>query len=340
MKQKLGAFLQACLGVGILAAILGRLHQRGELGDLWRTFSSALDRPAYLLMGVAITGFSLLTCAGRWQLVLIAHDFHLRFRRTFALCLVGHFFNAFMLGGTGGDLAKAFYAARDTPTRKTEIVATIYIDRLIGLAALLVLAPLMMMLRLNFFWANPQTRGMLVVALATLAAATLGLLLLFGQDLFERWPALQQLERRTRVGPLLHRAYDAFRLFLSQPGLLTRTAILSTLNHLALVACPFYFGLALGLPLNFKDYLTVFLIINLLAALPLTPAGIGTREAACLLLLGILGVPAAQAVSVSLMIYGNNLAWSMVGGIVYGFWAFRTSAASPSAKGLSSAPPG
>ena len=43
------------------------------------------------------------------------------------------FFNAFLLGSTGGDLLKAYYAARETHHKKTEAVVTVFVDRIIGL---------------------------------------------------------------------------------------------------------------------------------------------------------------------------------------------------------------
>ena len=53
---------------------------------------------------------------------------------------MAQFFNAFLLGSTGGDLLKAYYAARETHHRKTEAVVTVLVDRLIGLFSMLALA--------------------------------------------------------------------------------------------------------------------------------------------------------------------------------------------------------
>ena len=64
--------------------------------------------------------------------------------RTTEISLVAHFFNSFLLGSTGGDLLKAYYAARETHHKKTEAVMTVLVDRLVGLFAMLLFACLMM----------------------------------------------------------------------------------------------------------------------------------------------------------------------------------------------------
>lgn len=316
MKKTLLTALQLVIGLGLIAAIALRLHHTGQLDDLRLAFASILGRWPLLLLAFAGFGYCLLLCAFRWQLVLRAQGFTPRFGRVLRLYLVGQFFNAFMLGATGGDVMKAIYVARDSADRKTEIIATVFIERIIGLVAIVVLAPLCMLMRLSLYWGRPDTRALLLLALGLLAATLAALALLFGRDLFDRWPWLRRLENRA-AGRILRRAYAAFHAVLRHRGLLTRTMALSVLNHLSFIVAAFSIGLALGLPLGYLDYLAAFLPVNLIAAIPVTPSGIGTREAASILLLGALGVPAAPAVTLSLLLYATVLAWSLVGGALF-----------------------
>jgi uncharacterized membrane protein YbhN (UPF0104 family) len=75
--------------------------------------------------------------------------------------------------------------------------------------------------------------------------------------------------------------------------------------------------MAVGLPLTFLDYLTVFPTINAVASIPVTPGGLGTRETAAIHILGVLNVPAAKALTVSLFLYAAVMLWSLAGGLVY-----------------------
>ena len=58
-------------------------------------------------------------------------------------------------------------------------------------------------------------------------------------------------------------------------------------------------------------------LILSLASIPLTPGGLGVREALAVTMLGALGVARESALSLSLLVYGAALVWSAVGGLVF-----------------------
>ena len=101
--------------------------------------SSRGPLPSLLLVGLAL-------CLGvvRWRIVLKAQGLDLSLARATRISFVAQFFNSFLLGSTGGDLIKAYYAARETHHRKTEAVTTVFVDRLVGLWAMLLFAGMMM----------------------------------------------------------------------------------------------------------------------------------------------------------------------------------------------------
>ena len=92
----------------------------------WRWPASLLCVLLTILLGVA-----------RWRLVLEVQGLHLPWGRATGITFVAQFFNSFLLGSTGGDVIKALYAARETHHKKTEAVVTVFVDRLLGLWAML-----------------------------------------------------------------------------------------------------------------------------------------------------------------------------------------------------------
>jgi uncharacterized membrane protein YbhN (UPF0104 family) len=181
-----------------------------------------------------------------------------------------------------------------------------------------------------------------MVLMAALAVVSALLVLTFRRNLFEQFALFRKLESKTRLGTILSRTYRAFLACLTQPGLLVRTILLSLVNHLALIAAAALLGAGLELrtvpptdpprstvaqaTVEFGTYLTVFPIINGIASIPATPGGLGTRDAAAQFLLGIpeFKVPAARAVTLSLLLYAVTLFWSLVGGLIYAARAVRT----------------
>ncbi|MDA0577804.1 MAG: lysylphosphatidylglycerol synthase transmembrane domain-containing protein [Verrucomicrobia bacterium] len=323
-KQRLATFLQLLLGLGLLAYIFHRLDQQGELASLRQAFHDAAGHGLLLLLGASATGVCLCIGTLRWFLVLRAQGFALSIRQVVELYFIGQFFNVFLLGATGGDVVKAVLVARESHQQKTEIVTSIFIDRLIGLMTLVVLAPLAMLFRRDLFWDRPESRALLLLAIGILLCAVLGIWLIFGQHILERVPFLKRWTDATPAGRIIARVYGVFHFVLRHPGLLVRTLALSALNHLTAVGGAVAFGVALGLPLTALDYLACFFAVNLIAAVPVTPSGIGTRETVTLALLGAMGVAAAQAVSLSLMLYGAILLWGLIGGAVYAAYLLRS----------------
>jgi uncharacterized protein (TIRG00374 family) len=322
-KKRLLPLLQLVLGLSILAAILLRLHRRGDLDAMGLAFKEAAGSWPLLLTGFSLFGVAMLLSVRRWSLILRALGHELPTGKLAVLFLVGQFFNALLLGATGGDLVKAYYAATETRHRRTEIITTVFIDRIMGLLALVLLTITVMLVRLRFFLSIPAMRMTFFIYGTLLVASVALMFLVFRRDLFQHWPILATLEGRTRIGASLGRVYRAFRFCISHRALLLETQVLSLGNHLCAVTCAFYVGMAMGIHLGFKDYAAAFLVINAISSIPITPSGLGTRETACILLLGPLGVTGPRAISLSLTIYAVVLAWSLIGGIAYVFYSAR-----------------
>src|SRR5690606_18844377 len=97
---------------------------------------------SFLAAAILLLPLSYLLTSYRWHVLLAAQGINIGMARTFVINMVGAFYNSFMPGSTGGDLAKAYYASKYTKDR-TRAVLTVLVDRIIGLLALLVLGGVM-----------------------------------------------------------------------------------------------------------------------------------------------------------------------------------------------------
>jgi hypothetical protein len=320
VKRLLISAAQLLFGLGLVALLFARMENRDDL------LAAARDAGANAhWLGAALLVFlgCLFICALRWHILLAAQGLRLPFRRTLSVFFIGHFFNSFLFGATGGDVVKAYYAARETRHRKTEAVATVVLDRLIGLAALVALIVAVMLARLPFFLERPETRVALVFFSCLFAATLAGAAAVFRRDLLLRVPFARRLLEHGRLGAILGRVYAAFQIAFTHPGVLWRTVALSVANHLLLAFAMHLLALAVDVRMRLVDSLTVFPIINAVAAIPLTPGGLGTRETSAKFMMGAVGVADTRAVLVSLLTYGLVLAWSLVGGLFYAARSLR-----------------
>lgn len=314
MRSRWHAVAGVALAVGLLGWLVWRLEDRNAM---LAVFSEARGRPWALLGGVAFFGASLGCGTLRWGFLLRALSLPISGSRVLQLYAVGHFFNAVVPGSTGGDVVKAACAAKDSPGRRPEAVASIVVERVVGLLALCVLAAGVALARADFFAGTSELRLLRGMALLLGVGALLGAGVLFGID-WSRWfPETEDARGWRKAVAVLVRAYRAMRLCMRHPMALGSTFGLSLANHLCAVGCAACLGHALGLPVPVADYLVVIPLVNAVAAVPLTPGGAGVRESASVVLLTVAGATAAQATALSLLVYGVIVAWALVGGLCY-----------------------
>lgn len=294
--------------VALLVRSVGPHNLRSALAPL-------NTHPGWIAAALALTYAALLAGVLRWHILLRTLGLPTPFSRTYRGFFIGQFFNAFLFGACGGDLARAVVAARDHPGKRTEAVTSVFLDRAIGLVVTLLAGCALLLPRLRDFAAFDDARPALLLMAAFLLAAVAFLALFFTRDLFARIPLLQRLERRGRLGPLLRRAYDAIYLFRKNARHLLGPALLSLANLLLLVAASAALAHALELPLAFRDLLAVFPVITVLAAIPLTPGSLGVRETLYIQLLAPFGILPGPALMLSLLGYLAATAWSLYGAL-------------------------
>ena len=88
-----------------------------------------------LVLAVVIFVLALLITFIRWYVLVRAQNLPFTIRNALRLGLVSFFFNSFLPGSVGGDILKAVVLAREQ-SRRAVAVATIILDRVIGLWAL------------------------------------------------------------------------------------------------------------------------------------------------------------------------------------------------------------
>ena len=324
MKKKLLTILQLALGAGLIVFFFFKIASSGKLGDFKAAFQSAAGNWPVLLLGFGLYCICLLLCTARWLILLKAQNVSLTYFRALVLYFIGHFFSSFMPGATSGDLVKAIYVARETPDKKTEVVSTVFIDRIVGLFGLIILTVIIMVVRLKFFLTYKQTQLALVFNLVLLGITLIGSLVVFRKNLLEKWAFFSRLEERTKLGKIITKAYNAFHACINYPGVMKKTIALSVLNHIVFIGVAYFIGLSLEVNMTYLDFMTVFPVINAVAALPITPGGLGMREGAAIFLLQALNVQSGTALALSLLIYLGTLFWALLGGVVYLVFVYKT----------------
>jgi uncharacterized membrane protein YbhN (UPF0104 family) len=108
-------------------------------------------------------------------------------------------------------------------------------------------------------------------------------------------------------------AADTRRVFLAPlatPGLIAIVVV----GHLNLAALAYALAWGLGIQISLITCVVLYLPAVLIATLPISVAGWGAREAAMVALFGFVGVPAAQALTLSVLIGLFSIVGALPGG--------------------------
>ena len=108
----------------------------------WHGLGEVLGRLqlGWVALGWASTSLLVVGLAARWRIFLKAQGIDLPFATIFSLTWAGQFFNSVLPGSTGGDVIKIYQLCRLAPDRKAAGAATVVVDRLVALSALMLLA--------------------------------------------------------------------------------------------------------------------------------------------------------------------------------------------------------
>ena len=255
----------------------------------------------------------------RFVWMLKAQDISLSYWESIKLNLTGNFFNMFVPAGSlGGDVVKAYYVAQHT-SQKTEAVTAVLLDRVVGLLSFVIFAVAGLALKFD-----DRTRplalwlGVLVTVIAAVVAVAFSqrLRTLLGLErVAARLPMADQVRR-------IGRATLRMREHIS----ITIAALLATLVLQAFVLGSFAVAaVGLGMKPDIVGYYGYLALSLIIAAIPISPGGLGTMEAAMIFLLGGAGYgDDAQIVLLALAMRAIQLFWALPGG-----GAFVTGACRP-----------
>ena len=120
----------------------------------------------------------------------------------------------------------------------------------------------------------------------------------------------------TLPGEWLTPLWDGLRSYQTTWHRLGYVLLLSLVYQLALVAMAFQFCMGLGIHVSFLNLAWIMTLVSLAQALPISFAGVGTRDGALVYFLGILGVSSGLALELSLSILALNVLMGLPGAII------------------------
>jgi uncharacterized membrane protein YbhN (UPF0104 family) len=224
-------------------------------------------------------------------------------------------------GSVGGDLFKAVFIAHEQPGRRTEAVATVLLDRIVGMFALLVMTSTAILLT----WPgakSPLVSGICKLTLTVTAAAIVGIFLVLVPPHASEW-LLAFSRRIPKVGAAFGRLIVALQVYRRRPLALLVVFAVSLGVHVLLTISLYLMAEAALSDTPSIGYHFMIVPLSMVAgALPFTPAGLGTFELAMDQLYQLIpDPPRTEGILVALAYRAMTIAITMIG-VVY-YWTSR-----------------
>lgn len=296
----------------MLLAIVFWRHRAG-LSEMTR---QSLHWPS-LLTAVALCGGAILLTFLRWYCLVAALRFQFTVRDAMRLGFIGYLFNFVAPGSVGGDLVKAALIAKEQPGRRATAVATVLLDRILGMLALFLIGAAAALMQWDAIQSNAKLKAIVGLLASGSVAGLLGLGLMMIPAVTQTriWSRLAQLPV---IGRLIAELVEGVRLYQTQRHVLFLALGISLVGHVGTISSFYFSARAICgdkfLP-TYAQHLFFIPAAELVGIVPITPGGVGLLEEAvnALYILsgaekgsttGLLTVLAYRAVTIAISLIG------------------------------------
>ena len=255
-------------------------------GQDWRELGGVFQRLSlgYFALSLGTYMVAQLVIAVRWWLLLRAQSIRIGIFPTFKLHFIGLFYNNVMPSWVGGDLLKAWYVTKHTDKR-LEGALSVVVDRVVGLAGMVLMAILayIFFLRGRAIEVGEAGEGGAGASLGAYRGAILwfvGVMAVVGVVLVAHPATRGALGRlAARGAALLRRAATAVGVYCSRPVTMLLALLLTVVGQSTVITAFWLLGRNLGVAAEARYYYVIFPITWVVAAVPISIAGVGILEA-------------------------------------------------------------
>ena len=281
-------WFRVLLSASVLAYLLSTL----DGGEAWRAMTTV--NPRYLLAAVVVDAITRATMIGRWIVLIRSQGDAISFWSAGRIFLVSSFIGTALPTG-GADITRAYALSQHTDNGRAA-VASVAVDRLLGVTALMLLAVVGLSLTSDDA-TNPLRLFVTTISVVTVIATTTA----FFGDYLTNLIFPTQI-RQHPIGQWIIETADNIALFRTRYRVLAIVFLQSLLVQALRIFEVFLLGSGLGLNVDLTYYLS-FMPIGLLAfMMPVSIAGIGVPQGIVVWLLQPLGISGAQSFALSTLI--------------------------------------
>ncbi len=304
--NKISLILKLFVCIAILF-VLFRLVPYREILDAFKH-----SRKIYILFGFLIFLFIQLIAILRWQFLLHSLGVKASFRDVFDASFAGLFFNLVFPSFIAGDVFKGFSISTFHGEAK-KIASSVLMDRFNGSFALGLVAFFSFLIGKHLL---PQEQKSITLSLVILCLV-IGFfsLLIFSKSFFIFFTNF--FKKDSLLKKKLLNLQEQLYFFRKKPSIFMKTLLYSLPVQILTSISFFVISKAFGENVGVIYFLILVPIIMMIALVPITIAGGGTRELAAIHFLQLIGINKNIAFSISILNFVFTLLIGLLGGVFY-----------------------
>lgn len=298
-----GAFwARLAVSAGLIAFILTRVDT-GRLSHLLASVA-----PVFFLLALASVTLERFLLAYKWNVLLAAKRINIPFHHILKIYYLSNFMGTFLPSSLTVEVVRT-YALYKYNADSSESISSVLVDKALSVFSSLTVV-LVILAIFSEMIGNPYIAPLAAGAMLALIA---GFLLLRSRRL------LKGVARRLtpRLRDRLRGLHKSFAAYAGHKGVLFYVFLVSLLFQVVRVAAVFFLSLALGQDVSVVYFYVFVPIVIFLTMLPISLMGIGIREGAFIYFFSQAGMPMADALALSILIYVLNVIAVIPGGVVY-----------------------
>jgi uncharacterized protein (TIRG00374 family) len=287
---------------------------------LWRSDPSAVARATvgadgrWILAAVGLVFLDRLLMAQRWiTLLCIVEGRRPATGRLIEIFFTSTFLGTFLPASIGGDAVRAYSLSREAVSG-ADAVASVFMDRMLGVASLLVLS-------LAGLWIarDLATNGAVLTSLAATATmCAITMLMIFSRRAGIWCAGMIGLMPVAFLRKAAASIVQSVQRYAHHHGALLKVMAASIGVQALRVVQAYCLGRAIGIDAGVAMYFAFIPLILLVMLLPVTINGLGTSQLAFVWFFARAGVPASQAFALSMLfVLGLQIVGNLPGAFLY-----------------------
>lgn len=297
--------IRLLVSVALLAFVISRLDL-GRAAEILSTARVELIGLA-VLVGLAGRFFAAL----RWYILLRALESDIPYRGVLRLSFIGMFLHFLPAGSLASEVARV-YGLNRTTSDLAGSLASVLVDRMLGLAALVTVA------LVGLAFAPPGVPPLLSdlawVGFVLVTAAGFLIVNRTARRALDRLFARVGLEATRRRLSTFNTRIDVMR---SRPAHMGWSVVAALVSTAFRILPAWLVAIALGIDVSLLQLFIIIPLIYLAAQVPISVGGLGVREVGWVALLRLIEVPAADAIVMSLLLATLIFVVSLPGAWLY-----------------------